>query len=430
MVYDDLHYRRVCAPVGFGSILCMTVKFPFEVPVQDPTATIPKPFQSKFYELDHNALIFIDNDRAQNCEIETIDMNSMHDAVKRCIETTSQSGNENKVVAIWTRQRQDGTTAFHTTGLRANVETIYKFFGDDHMILVLGMSPSPGVTAEMQSIFQLGQNCQKTGVNKQGNWNCDRPNSRRGRRRRRMGNRPYSALEEGHVNFGQLTYGPQHRMPSQNLTQILDEMNVRTTAARLENPTRTLSLLVEYPLAHTQYESWMRNEPARIHALNTEFSATLSAYLRPDNDGTARDELHRIGFALGTLMVFDGLPQTFPTETGGYVAEIAGTGKGHSAQEFLDLGGYPGWRPELGSNCRGPLPPNSPLKGVVEDIRQIWQDQGLDMRWYGRTFEFSNLFWWQTQQCTSHGAELAVFWRIHSQNFVFLFSNVVWARQR
>ena len=68
-------------------------------------------------------------------------------------------------------------------------------------------------------------------------------------------------------------------------------------------------------------------------------------------------------------------------------------------QGFLDRGGYPGWRPELGSSCRGPIPPNSPLKGVVEDIRQIWKDQGLDMRWYGQTFEFSNLFWWQTQQC-------------------------------
>ena len=97
------------------------------------------------------------------------------------------------------------------------------------------------------------------------------------------------------------------------------------------------------------------------------------------------------------MLVFDGLPQYFPTETAAYRSELTQ----HQSEEiFLQQNGYDGWHTEFGSSCRGPLPPNSPLKDVAMNIRQVWMDQGFDMRWYGRTWEFANMFWFQTQMCT------------------------------
>jgi hypothetical protein len=57
-------------------------------------------------------------------KLKTMDMDSMDDAVKHCIEPTRQreQGGDR------TRQRHDGTTPFHLTGLGANAETIYYIF--------------------------------------------------------------------------------------------------------------------------------------------------------------------------------------------------------------------------------------------------------------------------------------------------------------
>jgi len=52
------------------------------------------------------------------------------------------------------------------------VSTIYNYFGKDHMILVLGESPSAGVTQEALSLF--APHCIQTMVNcYTGNWNYD-----------------------------------------------------------------------------------------------------------------------------------------------------------------------------------------------------------------------------------------------------------------
>jgi len=62
---------------------------------------------------------------------------------------------------------------------------------------------------------------------------------------------------------------------------------------------RKLSLMVEFPLAHTQYESWILDEPEKIHSLTSQFSATLSDYF-----GAKESEFKELGFELGTLFVF------------------------------------------------------------------------------------------------------------------------------
>lgn len=48
----------------------------------------------------------------------------------------------------------------------------------------------------------------------------------------------------------------------------------------------------------------------------------------------------------------------------------------------IENGGYPGWKPEYGTQCRGPLPPTSNLTKVNNIARVAYEKNGLDMRWY------------------------------------------------
>jgi len=123
---------------------------------------------------------------------------------------------------------------------------------------------------------------------------------------------------------------------------------------------------------------------------------------------TGKKELAERGFELKRIIVFDGSPQTFPTETGGYLTAL---NKFTEEYMLVENNGYPGWYPELGTACQGPLPPNSKSKEAMMMARQAFADLGLEMHWYGRTWEFANQFWYQTNtygrtglDCThSHG---------------------------
>jgi len=97
----------------------MTVKFPFEVPQQDPAVQWPSPFEPKFNEIDRQqGLVFIDGESLKNCEMQNAHLPSKDQAVKQCIDETAERHGNKKVVALWTRQRHDGTTSFHSTGLK------------------------------------------------------------------------------------------------------------------------------------------------------------------------------------------------------------------------------------------------------------------------------------------------------------------------
>ena len=58
-----------------------------------------------------------------------------------------------------------------------------------------------------------------------------------------------------------------------------------------------------------------------------------------------------------------------------------------------------GWNPDYGTSCRGPLPPNSMLRDVNLLSRHEFETLGFDMAWYGHTWEFTNLFWFQVKKC-------------------------------
>ena len=56
-------------------------------------------------------------------------------------------------------------------------------------------------------------------------------------------------------------------------------------------------------------------------------------------------------------------------------------------------------------NCKGPIPRGSAFKRMNDMERYAAIESGFDMRWYGRTWEFSNLFWWQHHGWGSHGLD-------------------------
>lgn len=402
VMYDDLSYRRICSPVGIGSVLCMTVKFPFDVPKQDPNKDYVSPFQPKFYDIDQKkGLFFIDKEKLRECEMATVDMD-IDDAVQYCIEETAKS-KKGKVVAVWTRTRHDGITNFHSTSLPHDVSAMYNFFGDDHRIFVLGESPSPGVTRETKALFcsdRNCRNCQNTGARKQGDWNCDRPDHDR---ERRLGTFPYNQVEEGHVQFGQYEYGPsssrtKHYMPDKDIIETIQNVFQRPAEVKTKRPLRKLSLFVEYPIAHVQSDELIVNNYRKIKDLSYNFTQTYMKLYTEEG----KKALAKVGYELSNLFVFDGLPQYFPTATAAYRPELVGG----SEKKFIANGGYNGWKPEFGSNCIGPLSPNVPLKRVANTIREGWIEQGFDMRWYGNIWEFANMFWWQVKNWGGKGGAL------------------------
>ena len=98
------------------------------------------------------------------------------------------------------------------------------------------------------------------------------------------------------------------------------------------------------------------------------------------------------GYNFQHIFVFDGLPQFFPTNTSGY---DKGIGTSNTFQSNFTYIGHD--IKEFGNSCRGPLPNNSILKDINIMSRNRFIDLGLNIKWYGRTWEFTNMFWWQVK---------------------------------
>ena len=106
----------------------------------------------------------------------------------------------------------------------------------------------------------------------------------------------------------------------------------------------------------------------------------------------AKAALADMVYELNPLVVFDGIAQHFPTETGAYTPEIAKCKAGNGTCDEL-----PGFNIEEHGpvNYRGPVPRSSLYHKFLGTERTQFREDGFDMRWYGKTWEFTNLFWWQ-----------------------------------
>ena len=183
---DDLRYRRVCAHVHL-SVLCLIVRFPFEMPLQDATVSFPKPVNPQFYKISDSYIL--DGTKLENCRLrqqqqqqqqhslqQQADNHDIHDYndddpssssfmsnVKQCLEAEAAQASTATAVALFTRQTRDGSISLFGTRSPEQRARAHSFFGN-HNIILLGASPTPGVA---NGLAQLFDSCNSTGAKEQ-----------------------------------------------------------------------------------------------------------------------------------------------------------------------------------------------------------------------------------------------------------------------
>ena len=383
VVYDDLHYRRICSDVGLASYLCLTLRFPFEVPLQDPNYAYVHPFTKKYFDMnyDGSSLPILTGAPLETCRRETEDM-LLEDAIRHCLESVS---NDTQGAAVLVR-RSRRMPQWHWYG-RASDEQVARTrqFFDGEVALVLGASPSPGVGKELMQLFG---NCHQesgpaTNILRRGTMICPRYEERR------LGLESLESDENTVFAVGESFFGTVDGNPKETPLEIL-QLSRKDGWKKL----RPLTLVLDYPIAHAQDQDTILANWTKVETVQKQFA---EYFLQMQNTVNEK-ELNKVGYTLKRLIVFDGLPQTFPSETCAYPKSM------HrflpdTQEDFLAHGGYEGWKPEYGDTCQGPVPPNAKLSEVNRVVRKAFKDLGFDMRWYGKVWEFKNQFWWTTKGC-------------------------------
>ncbi len=446
VMFDDFKYRRVCAHVH-SSILCLILRFPFAVPLQDPSVTFPKPFHPHFDQL--NSLVMVDGPLLEDCrKNETIDTatdgidNQHHNHtnssyLQTCLDNLAkQHPNPGKVVvALWTRRRarnhpqwnderpQDSPVTLYGTGSEMQQQRIHDFF-HSRVVFVLGSSTTAPITACLVELF--GNACRRE--YKGMRYTCDKRAQERPQQRQRQKastetkedivlsvHKYFPTMLENETIPGQLQHIINTTMPLMDMIRQTDIVTNRIDATNngtSQLPLLPVSIVVDFPLAHTQTH-YMMTEMADQVKYNQE--RLVEIIMNVTTSPIARQGWADMGLEiapLAPLIVFDGLPQFFPTESGGYLPQIQ---RGNE-QEFLKANGYPGWRPELGSSCRGPLPHNSPLRQVNDlERRAFLRHVNFQPQFYGKTFDFSNQFWWQTAKWWKKTGNYSYFDCVHTR---------------
>ncbi len=405
VAYNDLKYRHLCTEV-YRSTLCMTIRFPFEVPLQDDSVQYPYPVHDGFYKLTKPAVI-IDGPLLEACRND-LKAPTIAERVHWCLESEA-SKRPNEVVVVFTRTSMTAKEDFYGTGSELQRMRMFDYFQDNDVV-ILGDSLSSAVTAAFSEL--LGT-CSRPTATAMENYDlhmeytCHPPALRvvdestttawKRQLRSVMG---ANAGSDRSIRLGNLWYKPgvydnevsRNRWHVVNTTQPLPNL-IRSKASLLRGKPgqdnaglRPLSIIVQYPLAHAQnqhmiFESFPQIEYNQKRLVELIMNITTPA---------AQSDLATIGFQLTHLVAFDGFPQHFPTETSAYVAT-----QHASEQAFLAGQGYEGWHPTMGSTCRGPLPHNNILTRINNHERRNFVNMGFDMRWYGQTWEFTNQFWWE-----------------------------------
>lgn len=396
--FNDLKYRRVCSTV-YKSILCLIIRYPFEVPLQDPTVTFPKPIEDRIYNTTN--LIMVEGPYLENCRGMDRANRTKRELIWKCMEETARM-DPTAVVSIYTRQSVGQTEEeWFGTGSEDQQRRIHEFF-DKHVVIILGDSLSRYISFCMSTLFG---DCQLTA---ESSFRCG-PNAVASSANAGTQNAPKAISNDGFNSdisqtdadttwLGFAYYFPlgvTKLRPAVNETpSMVETFRARGIEAgaswrsKHKNKLRPLSILFEFPIAHTQTYDMVQSNMGQIRYNQMKFTEMIMNITTP----AARAELAELGFRLEHLVAYDGTPQHFPTDSGAY----PDVRYQKSEAEFLQANGYPGWKPEFGSTCRGPLPPNSPLRNINLMSRHAFATQGFDTtRWYGTTWEFSNQFWWQ-----------------------------------
>ena len=396
VVYNDKHYRRVCSDVGLASHLCLTIRYPFQVPEQDPSVTYVKPFTRKYFDMDRkgDSLNVVTGKALEQCQEDTQDI-SIEDAIKHCLDSLSND-KAMKGAAVFVRRSKHASWHLYDRQTEEQVARARLFF-DGEVALSLGASPTPGVGKEIAALFGkchlAGKHVLPRGAN-----SCPRyDGSLDGKRRRRLGLEDLPDEDQTFIGVGESFYGTIHGNPNKEPLEIL-----RLARKPGWKSLRGLTLILDYPIAHSQDQDIILGNWTQVVEVQNDFAKYFLDLQNKQNT----QQLHQAGYNLKRLIVFDGLPQTFPSNTSAYPQSLHRL-HWETEEAFQSGHGYEGWKPDYGTTCQGPVAPNAKLSEVNRVARQAFKDQGFDMRWYGKTWEFANQFWWKQNGCTCSSSVIA-----------------------
>jgi hypothetical protein len=149
-----------------------------------------------------------------------------------------------------------------------------------------------------------------------------------------------------------------------------------------------MTIFVQHPIAHIARQPDLLNKFDETAAYQEKCVQGALNVTSPEVKAALAD----IGYELNQVVVFDGLPQHFPTVTGAFTQEMKEcTTKGGTCNKL------PVWNIEEHGplDCIGPIPQSSLYRKFIELQRRQYMENGFDMKWYGESWEFVNLFWWQ-----------------------------------
>jgi hypothetical protein len=362
VMYNNLQYRKACTNVGISSVLCMTVRYPFEVAEQinDPKIRYPSPVEPKFYNLKKESVYVIQlkdwiqckkQHTSSNVEFDEIPQLDVVDdkVIEECLTNCTkeqmkiQPDKGDLVTVLWTRHLlKSNKTIFHGVGHDTAVQRVFNFFGSDHEILLTGASPSPMVTGNLRALF--GYLCTDTGVYEKPNFNCAYPrhrmkpsssssysasvstnaiqvkidrnnqnnetkkkidrhlNSLRHRNLVAVRNKTsFTKLKEGQVNVANFDY---RLLMGPNSQHHLDPMStLESVLKNVKRPSgytnlRNMSLLVEYPFAHVQSQDMFQK--GLINSAIRGFQFTLPSHYTVFMSGRGKKSLRK-----GMVLILD-----------------------------------------------------------------------------------------------------------------------------
>ena len=383
----DLHFRRVCAPVHTSTVLCLTIRFPFAVPLQNATVHYPKPVDERIADLKQEA--FLDGEDLQKCmDRQGSQRLTTDQAVRECLETVAYSQDRPTVVSVWTRRRP--YEDFQFFGVRVVPvgqsteprEAIAKAF-DSQTVLIVGGVSSGDVTLCLLKMF--GMDCRKAGlptISRICHFTFRK--AQRQRHGRNLNDKvTYNSVPDDGTLFAAHSYTPNTHdkgktrlLPPHNLTQ--DLVSIQRTGFK---SLRKLSLIINYPMSDLISQNMVSDSWGDLVHFQTAFPPMLNHVRTTEG----RAELAQLGYQLEHFIVMDGIPQFYPTDTGAYDIGF------HGISTREDFSPFPGWIPDYGNTCRGPIPDTSPQT----ELAVLGRSQFDASKWYGQTWEFANVFWWQ-----------------------------------
>jgi len=211
---------------------------------------------------------------------------------------------------------------------------------------------------------------------------CNGPLEQKDQVRRRAGSVPWDKLDHSKVFITKLGNTDCH----QNITaKLLDFAEILKDPNA--NSLQQMNVIVQHPIAH------VARQPDLLDAFDQTraYQDICVKNLVEAMSQSSKAALAEAGFELKHVVVFDGLTQHFPTETGAFTPELKTCFAGEACDDL------PGWNMEQHGpvNCAGPIPKTSLYRKFLEAERIQYMEHGFDMRWYGMSWEFTNLFWWQ-----------------------------------